>query len=92
MAWKDFKDTYTALDVACKQQQGAVDDEGQKQLRKDWADKSKAVKDALAVLLIRRRELADAEQKAEQRQASRPRRTPKEQTEVVDTLLKKLNP
>jgi hypothetical protein len=80
------------LEVASKMQAAADDDEGHKQLRKDWEDKSKAAKDALAVLLIRRKELADAKQNYEQRQASRPGRTPKEQSDVVDALLKKLNP
>lgn len=90
VAWKDFKDTYTALSLSSKKT--GPEDDGHKQLRDDWLNKAKAAKDALAVVLTRRKEWAEARHQHEQRQASRPGRTPKEKADVVDAVLKKLNP
>jgi hypothetical protein len=82
LAWKDFKDTYTDIDQEIKNQ--TVD--------QAWATTSEAAKNALAVLLTRRREFSEAQQQYQQRQASRPGRTPNETADAVDAVLKKLNP
>ena len=82
LAWKDFKDTYTAMGQEINNQ--TVD--------QAWVTTSEAAKDALAVLLTRRREFSEAQQQYEQRQASRPGRTPNEKADVVDAVLTKLNP
>lgn len=82
LAWKDFKDTYADIEKEINNQ--TVD--------QAWLTTSKAAKNALAVLLTRRREFYEAQQQYEQRQASRPGRTPKEKADAVDAVLKKLNP
>lgn len=82
LAWKDFMDTYTYMGREINNQ--TVD--------QAWLTTSEAAKNALAVLLTRRREFYEAQQQYEQRQASRPGRTPKEKADAVDAVLKKLNP
>jgi hypothetical protein len=67
-------------------------DDGETALITAWAAASDQAKDALAVLLTRRQELAVARNAHEQRQALRPARKPSEQAAMVASVLTAFNP
>ncbi len=80
IAWKSFKDTFELLKV------------GESQLIGDWTTASTRAKDALAVLLKAKQQLAVTRSAYEQRQALRPARTPQEQADMVASVLRAFNP
>ena len=80
IAWKSFKDTFELLKV------------GESQLIGDWTTASTRAKDALAVLLKARQQLAVTRSAYEQRQALRPARTPQEMADMVASVLRAFNP
>lgn len=93
IAWKSFKDTFTRLQDGTKKPSTmpGVPDDGETALANDWRDASDRAKDALAVLLTRRQELALARNAYEQRQALRPARKPAEQARMVASVLTAFN-
>lgn len=93
IAWKSFKDTFTLLQDGTKKPSTTpgVPDDGETALANDWRDASDRAKDALAVLLTRRQELALARNAYEQRQALRPARKPAEQAAMVASVLNAFN-
>jgi hypothetical protein len=94
IAWKSFKDTFTLLQDGTKKPSTTpgVPDDGETALANDWRDASDRAKDALAVLLTRRQELALARNAYQQLQAVRPARKPAEQAAMVVSVLNAFNP
>jgi hypothetical protein len=93
IAWKSFKDTFTFLQEGTKKSSTTpgVPDDGEKVLAETWGNASKAAKNALAVLLTRRQELALARNAYQQLQAVRPALKPAEQARMVASVLTALN-
>lgn len=93
IAWKSFKDTFELLKDGTKPSSTAGQpDDGETALINAWTTASNQAKDALAVLLTRRQELAVARNAHEQRQALRPARKPEEQAAMVAGVLTAFNP
>jgi hypothetical protein len=93
IAWKSFNDTFELLKGGTRPSTttGQPDD-GETALIIAWKTASDQAKDALAVLLTRRQELAVARNAHEQRQALRPARKPSEQAAMVARVLTAFNP
>jgi len=91
IAWKSFKDTFTDLKDGTTKPSPGVPDNGETALAGAWNTASTEAKNALAVLLTRRQELAVARSAYEQRQALRPARKPAEQERMVASVLRALN-
>jgi hypothetical protein len=93
IAWKSFNDTFELLKGGTRPSTttGQPDD-GETALIIAWTTASDQAKDALAVLLTRRQELAVARNAHEQRQALRPARKPSEQAAMVARVLTAFNP
>jgi len=92
IAWKSFKDTFELLKDGTKPSSTAGQpDDGETALINAWTTASDQAKDALAVLLTRRQELAVARNAHEQRQAIRPARKPSEQAGMVARILTAIN-
>ncbi|MFM7551067.1 MAG: hypothetical protein ACKO8I_19825 [Cyanobacteriota bacterium] len=91
IAWKSFKDTFELLKSGTLTASGQPDD-SETALITDWTTASTQAKNALAVLLTRRQELAVARNAHEQLQALRPARKPSEQAAMVASVLAAFNP
>ena len=91
IAWKSFKDTFELLKSGTFTASGQPDD-SETALKTDWTTASTLAKNALAVLLTRRQELAVARNAYEQLQALRPARKPEEQAAMVASVLTAFNP
>lgn len=91
IAWKSFRDTFDDLKRGTTKSAPGVPDNGETELADAWSTASNLAKNALAVLLTRRQELALARNAYEQRQALRPARKPAEQARMVASVLTALN-
>jgi hypothetical protein len=92
IVWKSFKDTFELLKGGTRPSSTAGQpDDGETALITAWTTASDQAKDALAVLLTRRQELAVARNAHEQRQALRPARKPSEQAAMVARVLTAIN-
>jgi|GEM_PF-2866143 len=91
IAWKSFKDTFDDLQRETTKPAPGGPDNGETALAGAWNTASIQAKNALAVLLTRRQELALARNAYEQRQALRPARKPAEQARMVASVLTALN-
>jgi hypothetical protein len=91
IAWKSFKDTFDDLQSKTTKPSPGGPDNGETALAGAWNIASTQAKNALAVLLSRRQELALARNAYEQRQALRPARKPAEQERMVASVLTALN-
>jgi hypothetical protein len=91
IAWKSFKDTFDDLQSKTTKPSPGGPDNGETALAGAWNIASTQAKNALAVLLSRRQELALARNAYEQRQALRPARKPAEQARMVASVLTAFN-